>query len=528
MASNKMIAIIGAGPLGLVALKTFLEHGFDATTYEQQSSIGGLWSYQEDDDKYYASIPTDPHQYLGGCYYSLIQNTSKVMTQFSDFPAPLTMPSVMRHFEFLHYLREYAKHFNLNEHIKLNSTVVELRRGTSTTASARDSRPWEVHYQSEGRYEAALYDLVVVASGNYNKPFMPAYPGADSFIGDVLHSVQVRRDDLFRSKRVIIAGGGFSGAEMVRNALNGHAQSIYWVISSAVENTDHNHWVFGLFPDKSEPNKPWDQNIIRQGYPEDLFGENGKLKTWLYPLNQCKSHPDLRIPGDGLAITDLPLVKRGMESGQVCLVKSAINSFAGSSVLLSDGTKLDDINIVVFSTGYTKAFPFLNSLWNKKKQVEAALYRHVLPVEDQLQGIAFVGVPYKLTSFFPTAEMQSRWLAKFWAARGSMYDQQELDQFKAEIQKRKDSLVYGEKYSFLADSISYVEELAEELGCRPPVEKLLQSDKVLGLALMYGPLISAQYRLVGEYTWPEAREYIIKTAIEVCGEEKWQQLLEGS
>ena len=62
------------------------------------------------------------------------------------------------------------------------------------------------------------------------------------------------------------------------------------------------------------------------------------------------------------------------------------------------------------------------------------------------------------------------------------------------------------------DSYGYMEELAIELGCRPCIEELQQTDKELTAALLHAPLVSTQYRLVGRNTWPQAREYIIKIA----------------
>jgi dimethylaniline monooxygenase (N-oxide forming) len=37
------------GPAGLVALKNLLEEGFDATGFDRNSYVGGLWQYTEDD-----------------------------------------------------------------------------------------------------------------------------------------------------------------------------------------------------------------------------------------------------------------------------------------------------------------------------------------------------------------------------------------------------------------------------------------------------------------------------------------------
>ncbi len=38
------IAIIGAGPAGLVSAKYALENGFETTIFEKESELGGLWN----------------------------------------------------------------------------------------------------------------------------------------------------------------------------------------------------------------------------------------------------------------------------------------------------------------------------------------------------------------------------------------------------------------------------------------------------------------------------------------------------
>lgn len=43
------VAVIGAGPAGLVALKNLLEGGFEATGFEKNSYVGGLWQYTTQD-----------------------------------------------------------------------------------------------------------------------------------------------------------------------------------------------------------------------------------------------------------------------------------------------------------------------------------------------------------------------------------------------------------------------------------------------------------------------------------------------
>ena len=43
------VAVIGAGPAGLVALKNLLEEKFDAAGFDRNPYVGGLWQYTEED-----------------------------------------------------------------------------------------------------------------------------------------------------------------------------------------------------------------------------------------------------------------------------------------------------------------------------------------------------------------------------------------------------------------------------------------------------------------------------------------------
>ena len=56
LAQGARVAVIGAGPSGIVAAKHALEAGFDVTLYEASDRVGGQWH------------PTPPHSALWpGC-----------------------------------------------------------------------------------------------------------------------------------------------------------------------------------------------------------------------------------------------------------------------------------------------------------------------------------------------------------------------------------------------------------------------------------------------------------------------------
>lgn len=57
--------------------------------------------------------------------------------------------------------------------------------------------------------------LVVSATGTWTQPFWPAYPGAGAFEGRQLHAAQYRRPEELGGQRVVVVGGGNSGAQVL-------------------------------------------------------------------------------------------------------------------------------------------------------------------------------------------------------------------------------------------------------------------------------------------------------------------------
>ena len=43
------VAIVGAGASGITALKQCLDEGFDATVFEKEQHIGGIWAFSGED-----------------------------------------------------------------------------------------------------------------------------------------------------------------------------------------------------------------------------------------------------------------------------------------------------------------------------------------------------------------------------------------------------------------------------------------------------------------------------------------------
>lgn len=56
---------------------------------------------------------------------------------------------------------------------------------------------------------------VVNATGTWTQPFLPHYPGMETFLGEQLHTVDYPGPEHFRGKRVLVVGGGASAVQFL-------------------------------------------------------------------------------------------------------------------------------------------------------------------------------------------------------------------------------------------------------------------------------------------------------------------------
>src|SRR3954454_19721468 len=108
------IAVIGAGPSGLVAAKHAIEARFDVAVFEAGDALGGQWN------------TTAAHS---GVWPGMRTNTSRAMTAFSDFPAPADFALHPRAEQIRDYLAAYARAFGVERRIRYGTRVAEVRPG---------------------------------------------------------------------------------------------------------------------------------------------------------------------------------------------------------------------------------------------------------------------------------------------------------------------------------------------------------------------------------------------------------------
>jgi dimethylaniline monooxygenase (N-oxide forming) len=178
---SKRIAIIGAGPAGLVAAKSCLEYGVQPVIFEKSPRLGGVWSHL--------------------AWQGMHTNLSKWSCMFSDFPWPDDMQDFPLQSDVEQYLHRYADKFGITQFIRLNTEVTSLNQ-------AGNKRVMQDNDYSEE------FDGVIIASGFFSKPMMPKFSSDDDFNSKIIHSAYAQPHLHNPDKRVVVYGGSFSGYEL--------------------------------------------------------------------------------------------------------------------------------------------------------------------------------------------------------------------------------------------------------------------------------------------------------------------------
>lgn len=64
-------------------------------------------------------------------------------------------------------------------------------------------------------YETEQFDAIFICNGHYSSPSIPDYKGLNEFVGEIQHSHDYRRPEVFAGKRVLIVGSGPSGRDIM-------------------------------------------------------------------------------------------------------------------------------------------------------------------------------------------------------------------------------------------------------------------------------------------------------------------------
>ncbi|KAI8901608.1 flavin monooxygenase-like protein [Globomyces pollinis-pini] len=553
---TKRVAIIGAGPSGLTAIKHCLEEGLLPVCFEAGSNIGGLWRYCTKGER-------ESHSSV---YKSTVVNTSKQMMAFSDSPIPSEWPNFLPHELVADYLELYCDKFKLGKHIKFNRQVQSIK---PEVENGIETGRWEViyrkpintdsypsspilsatcspippkkslssqpsfelnfpkHRSSEDSFNSDkerskkksslkkdVFDFIMVCTGHHWKPRLPEFPGMNDFKGTVIHSHKYKVPYPFKDDKVLIVGVGNSGME-ISSELAAHASSVYLSSRSGT-------WIaprvtlFGL---------PTDQLSTRaaNSLPRPLL--NFALETLMQLHNGNLEKYNLK-PGHSF-LESPPVVGtqvlNHIESGKI-IVKPNVAKINANSVEFTDGT-VQEVDTIIYCTGYVIENPFIDSEIIGKEEPDSnrvKLYKHIFPTSTK--NMAFIGLVQPTTgSILPVAELQARWATRVFTDKCKLPSLKDMrDQTSIDYREHLTKFVPRERTTIAVETVVYMDMIADQIGVKPDLWRLWKSNWTLAAQVTFGPTVSSHYRLYGPNKWDGAQQVIS----EACVGLDWKKIAE--
>lgn len=403
------VAIIGAGPSGLIALDAVVrENKFDKVkVFERNTEAGGTWLYydtpaadlgnlerlstknavafdpSEVPESLPAHAPKRGHRFEDTLMYLYLEtNVDSTSMEFSEEPMPVTVTenlaarfgpdSPFRHrSEVKKWVQSLHKRKGYEKHVEFNCSV-ELAEKTPQGKWKLLVR--EIGKENDYYREPEEFDYLLVASGQYYVPYIPQISGLQEFqdrTNSVYHTKQFRSREPFRGKTVVVVGGSISAVDAIHDTINVAKK----VISSR-----------------------------RSEEPNSLYGP----VPFEHPLLDKRSQIE-RI--------DAPT----------------------QTVYFTDGSHAI-VDCIIFATGYTLSYPFLPDLKIDNNRV-VNLYQLVSYIPDPT--LAFVGnLAGGLT--FKVFEWQAVLAARIFAGRSKVPSQDEQYQWEQDrIAQKGNSYKYS-------------------------------------------------------------------------------------
>lgn len=292
------IAVIGAGQAGLSAAyhlkKLGLETGRDFIVLDEAAHPGGAWQFRW--PSLTLSTVNKIHDLPGMSFQeTLAANETEVL-------ASVAVPR---------YYDLYEKEFGFQVYRPLKVENVHLHEERFYIDSSKTL------FSASG---------IINATGTWENPYIPEYPGAKLFQGEQLHTRDYKTADYFKGKHVIVVGGGISAIQLLDQ------------ISKVTTTT----WVTRRPPE------------FREGPFDEVAGHNAVA---MVEERVRKGLPPLSV----VSVTGLP-VSPAVEDMKK---RGVLKRFPMFSEITKDGVKWDDgreekADVILWNTGFKSALAHLN------------------------------------------------------------------------------------------------------------------------------------------------------------------------
>ena len=424
--------MIGAGSSGIAACQVLNARGIAFECFEKGSEVGGNWRYENDNG-------------MSSAYRSLHINTSRGLMAYATYPMPDAYPDYPNHFQIARYFDDYVDHFGLREKIRFRTEV---------RAVAPVDGEWEVEIEGgEGNRETHRYRAVLVANGHHWDPRWPepAFPGCEEFDGEQMHVHHYREADVLVGKRVLVLGIGNSATDVAVESSRIAERTFLAMRRGA--------YVMPKYLNGKPTDEAASKLLTLMPLPVQRFVLGRMLGMTAGDMTAYGlPKPDHKLLEAHPTVSAELLSRLG--HGDVA-VKPNIERFAGGrTVRFADGSE-EEVDLVVYCTGYKVTFPFLDEEVVSANDNRLPLYRRVVSVERP--GLYFIGLIQPLGAIMPLAEAQAEWVADLLGGRGTLPAPQEMRaQIASSEAKMRKRYVASKRHTIQVDFQPYLREIRRE------------------------------------------------------------------
>ena len=182
------VAIVGAGASGICAAIRLRQAGISCTVFEKNDEVGGTWY----ENRYPGCAVDTPNHFY---QYSFELN--------NDWPHYFSRQQTI-----LEYLAKCADKYRVRERIRFGCEV-------ESATYDEGAQTWTLVARERGGARRQLHaNAVICAVGQLNRPAVPAFPGLESFKGQVIHTAAWPDGTDLRGKRVALVGSGASAVQV--------------------------------------------------------------------------------------------------------------------------------------------------------------------------------------------------------------------------------------------------------------------------------------------------------------------------